>query len=132
MIYRQFESRDILACQRWFTILTLHYPAGSLPNLGVSHHLEVNGNSGTSKLPSQGWHSLIPVLPTFASTNCTPWYGEAVIYRDTAQHVYPPGIKPQPPAYKARAMTSYLLLIEHYVHNIEKLNGCIQYNSGMW
>ena len=32
-----------------------------------------------------------PVLPTFAGTIFTPWSGEAVIYQDIAQHLYPPG-----------------------------------------
>ena len=50
--------------------LTLNFPPGSLPNLGVSHHPEVNGYSGTSKHPLQDWcplilvppHSLVPIL----------------------------------------------------------------------
>ena len=36
---------------QFFTASLKHtcLPAGSLPNFDVSHHLEVNGNSGTSK-----------------------------------------------------------------------------------
>ena len=79
---------DILARQRQFTIFTLNFPAGSQPTLGVSHHLEVNRNSGTSKHPMQSWCSLIPVLPTLAGTIFTRWYSEVLIY--TVQHLSPP------------------------------------------
>ena len=33
---------------------SLNFPAGSLPNLGVSYHLAVNGNSVASKHPIKG------------------------------------------------------------------------------
>ena len=69
----------------------LYFPVGSLPYLGVNHHLEVSENSGTTKHPMQGWYSLIPVLPTFAGTIFTPQYGEAVIYWDTARCLCPLG-----------------------------------------
>ena len=46
-----------IAYQRQFAIYTFNFPAGSLPNIGVSHHLEMNGKWGTSKHPLQGWHT---------------------------------------------------------------------------
>ena len=71
-------------------IFLLIFRAGSLPNFDVSHHLEMNGNSVTSKHPTQGWQSFIPVLPTFAGTLYTPWSSEAMIYWDTTKCLYPP------------------------------------------
>ena len=62
----------ILVCQRRFTIFALNFPAGSLPNLGVSHHL------GVIKHPMQGWCSLIPVCSIFPGTIFTSRYHEAV------------------------------------------------------
>ena len=32
-----------------YNLHTFNFPAGSLPNLGVSHHPKVNGNRGTCK-----------------------------------------------------------------------------------
>ena len=58
---------------------SLNFPAGSLPNLTVSHHLEVNGNSATSKTSMQGWRTL----------SCPPhihWYH----FYTLGQHLYLP------------------------------------------
>ena len=61
------------------SIFTLNFPAGSLPNLGVGHHLEVNGNSGTSKHSTQA-NTHYPVPLTFTGTIFRPWCSEAVTY----------------------------------------------------
>ena len=41
-----------------------NFLAGSSPNLCVTHHLEVNGNSSTYRRLTQGWHILS--CPTFS------------------------------------------------------------------
>ena len=53
----------------------------------VSHHLMVM-RSGVTLHPMQG-QCPSPVLPHRAGTNFTPWYGEAVAYRNTAQWFHP-------------------------------------------
>ena len=63
------QAKCIFACQQRFTIFILYFPVGSLPNLGVIHHLEVNRNSGASH---EHWHSFIPVLPTFVGSILHP------------------------------------------------------------
>ena len=44
--------------------------AGSLPNLDVSHHLEVNGNSVASKHPTQSWRTILPTFYTLIRWAC--------------------------------------------------------------
>ena len=57
--------------------LQFNFLAGSLLNLGVSHHLEVNGNWGGGRLQTSCTglvHILIPIVPAFAGTIFTPLY----------------------------------------------------------
>ena len=60
----------ILACQWQFTIFPLNFPVRCLPNLGVCHQLEVNGNRSDLKTSRAGLvhiivsspYSLVPFL----------------------------------------------------------------------
>ena len=82
-----------------------HFPTGSLPNLGVNHHQEVNGNSVTSKHPMQACWSFIPVLPTLS-----------VIYWDTAKYLYPP--RDRTPASYSKCILVHSSILFTYVNKL--------------
>ena len=99
------ENHRFNRYQMWLTVL--NFLAVNLPNLGVSHHLEVIGTeagaTGATYIQKGPAHSNLS-SPTFTGTIITPWCSEAV-FTETLPNVSTLlGIKPQPPMWKVGMM----------------------------